>query len=73
MKLRRQYYKGDVIVFEKNGALTNQSVNMDRDRKLAVGDVFHWQVNEKMQPTTMKVMEINFPLIVKEIKSRRCQ
>lgn len=68
MKVKKKFFKGDVIIIWKDGEETNQSTNMDADRELSVGDVFEWQVNGKMQPMKMKVLNINFPIAVEEVE-----
>ncbi len=66
--MKRQFHKGDVIIYWKDGEQTNQSTNLDVDRELSVGQIFEWQINNKMQPIKMKVLSINFPLAVEEVE-----
>lgn len=62
--MKRQFRKGDAIIIFKDGQQTGQTTNLDQDRQLGVGDVFDWHLFTKMQPTTMKVLSLQFPLMV---------
>lgn len=65
--MRRKFRKGDVIIIYENGKQTNQNTNLDKDRELSIGEVFEWGLFEKMEPTKMKVLSLNFPLEVEII------
>lgn len=66
--MKREFKKGDTIVIYENGEQTNQMTNLDADRKLGVGEVFEWCMFEKMQPTKMKVLSLQFPLRVEIVE-----
>lgn len=66
--MKRKFNKGDVIIIFENGERTNQSTNLDRDRELSVGEVFEWRVLDKMESTKMKVLSLQFPLMVELVE-----
>lgn len=60
--------KGTVcFLVDENKEMTNQQISMDKDRGLAVGDIFKW--NEDLEnfnsiPFVVVGFADNFPLIV---------
>lgn len=66
--MKRKFQKGDTIVIVENGEQINQMTNLDIDRELSVGEVFEWCMFEKMEPTKMKVLSLQFPLMVEIIE-----